>query len=1292
VPTQAAPVGLADQGVDLPSKTVRSLADPLAPAALTSLYTNSATGQISGQVTWHIGGQDIALTADAGYLRLWRQTAGAWQEADVTYPDQTGTYQFADLSWGDYAVEFVSQSPDRWGQFSGLVNTNTVVDPRVRIITVTPDNPTDQINFSPATRISGLPTIKGEVLTGGEDVGSSLPIRALVTGADGRWALQTSFEATVWSNWNFAGQLPPGLYRLAVNKGRVSGWVDITVDVLGLPDADRVLLPVIVSPLPTISGRVGVPAEFMADLRVSAYSQANDFAVAVKTVDVDSSDGQYVLPVPPGAYRVVFTSRNSRVVTQVYNGVRLTGPVAEATEATLVEVSEQQQPTDINAILSVIPDVSQATKVITGQVVTADAAAVANGATVRLYRWQSNEWFEQATTLTDSTGSYRFTVNMPSGSLATLSASLAGYTTTYLGDTLTQPAVADSAGVATVGLTGMHVPTISLQVHNPVLGKVAGQDYDFCRSKQLPASDDGYSDVVDLPFAINFYGQTYGQAYVNNNGNITFTEPQPDFTPSDLDGGVDYPVIAPFFADVDTRGYDSLAVTFGSSPDGRQFCVNWAEVGYFNARSDRLNTFQLILSKPSTSAKRSIGDFDIIFNYDEIRWEAGQSSGGLGGLGGKAAAVGWTLGTQTAGTSVQLAGSLTPGALLDNGPYALVGHELNSGKLGRYIWEIRNGDSPVSFGNLVGRVVDASGQPIAGAYIEAQLAAFGGNTITDNDGRYTLGGLRAANHLLRVDPPAGYSLRPASTHVAVAAGQTTEVAEIALHQARGLPEEVTVTNGDVPASETADGVPLVDYREPITVSVASACQAGQGAYQLSLHGNTVREGALLQSSSNTYLATIAPIFPAGGNGEIRYTITCDTGSSQTGGFDVYVRPSSLVVNQYGDPIVGATVTLLRSPTLDGVYEAPDAGAWVLSTSTPNNPQVTGSGGAFGWDAHFGWYKVQVHAPGVLPAVFGPYQVAPARTGLIMVVQVASAQPSPPLSQPQILGNVAACQRLSLDSGVWAGEVTVEEVTWRAGNTVLGSAWAVDVPPDAAGQMITASLRLVRQQIGNLDGISDNDGGQAIAQQFAFNHTVIGGVAGTGSCPSPPASSLPDQTITASQAAPKARTVVKVKAGQTAVTLLKGRSITIKGAAYLSDGSRTTVTYRSAKPKIAKVSQTGKITGLRTGKTSIVLTAPGGRIAKLQVIVLARAKLAGQAKTLSVSGFSKALKIGEVRSLTSTIKPSRAAGLRVSYASTNRAVVQIDQWGRLVARQAGTAYITIKAGRLSRRAKVTVTAP
>lgn len=207
----------------------------------------------------------------------------------------------------------------------------------------------------------------------------------------------------------------------------------------------------------------------------------------------------------------------------------------------------------------------------------------------------------------------------------------------------------------------------------------------------LAANDDGSTGLVSLGFTANFFGVSNTQAYVNNNGNITFDNTLSTFTPFDLTS-TGRQIIAPFFADVDTRGAGSSLVTYGTDTvDGHTaFGVNYIDVGYFPSQDDKLNSFQLVLIDRSDTGA---GNFDIEFNYDQIDWETGGASSGVNGLGGNSARAGFSNGTGVAGTYYELAGSAVNGALLDDGPLAtaLILNMLNSNVAGRYIFSARNG-------------------------------------------------------------------------------------------------------------------------------------------------------------------------------------------------------------------------------------------------------------------------------------------------------------------------------------------------------------------------------------------------------------------------------------------------------------------------------------------------------------------------------------------------------------------------------------------------------------------------
>jgi hypothetical protein len=209
-------------------------------------------------------------------------------------------------------------------------------------------------------------------------------------------------------------------------------------------------------------------------------------------------------------------------------------------------------------------------------------------------------------------------------------------------------------------------------------------------------NDDGYVGPVALGFSVNFFSATADSSvYVNTNGNVTFDGGLGTYTPFGLTSTATR-IIAPFFADIDTRSAgDQVSYGTGSVNGHNAFGVNWVNVDYYPSSPNHTNrnSLQLIMIDRSDIAA---GDFDFWFNYDQIQFEAGTASGSSSlGCGGSVARAGWSNGSSA---SYELAGSGVAGAFIDSGSCyasaganALIQHSLNSDVLGRYIFSVRNG-------------------------------------------------------------------------------------------------------------------------------------------------------------------------------------------------------------------------------------------------------------------------------------------------------------------------------------------------------------------------------------------------------------------------------------------------------------------------------------------------------------------------------------------------------------------------------------------------------------------------
>ncbi|MCX6072815.1 MAG: cadherin-like domain-containing protein [Campylobacterales bacterium] len=173
-----------------------------------------------------------------------------------------------------------------------------------------------------------------------------------------------------------------------------------------------------------------------------------------------------------------------------------------------------------------------------------------------------------------------------------------------------------------------------------------GNDY-------LYRNDDGSTGLVDItsvfPDGVTIGDHTYTSFYINNNGNVTFASSQYTYTPYVITGTTSNPIIAPFFADVDTRGgvvtpteggtsTGSNLVWWSMSPDQSAIYITWDDVGYYGSHTDKLNAFQLVIYNTGNSSMA------MEMRYEDMNWVTGDASGGSYGLGGTVARAGWSLG------------------------------------------------------------------------------------------------------------------------------------------------------------------------------------------------------------------------------------------------------------------------------------------------------------------------------------------------------------------------------------------------------------------------------------------------------------------------------------------------------------------------------------------------------------------------------------------------------------------------------------------------------------------------
>jgi hypothetical protein len=575
--------------------------------------------------------------------------------------------------------------------------------------------------------------------------------------------------------------------------------------------------------------------------------------------------------------------------------------------------------------------------------------------------------------------------------------------------------------MAVASVVAILVSIVPAGTHRSEAGAgVAVKNLPGCSTNNIPANDDGSTDAVALPFTLDFFGTSYSSLYVNNNGNVTFDDDLFTFTPFSL-LSTSRVIIAPFFGDVDTRGVGSGLVTYGSTSfSGRAaFCVNWPGVGYYSQAVNKLNSFQLLLVDRSDAG---VGDFDIIFNYNQIEWETGDASGGVNGLGGSSARAGYSNGSDV---SLELNGSAINGAFLDSSPSGLVYGNRNSNLPGRYVFNVRNGQAPAG-GAISGRIFgDPAGAPISGSPAGAGVALAGAivqlcpngappclRTTSREDGTYIFEGLPSGAYNAAAWPPAGWDLFPGTRGpIIVNAPGTTADQDMFLGHPGPLPNNVSIAT----IATTPSGAPVITWGASVPFSVTNCTGGLSATWSLEKDGATIQSGSLTESPPGTYSGKIMPLSPQHGPAILHINIDCPSGPDKDLDIDVYIDPSGTVIDTHGAPIEGATVTLLDAESAIGPFVAVPNGSAVMSPSNRTNPDTTEADGVFHWDVVAGFYKVRAekdgcHAPGNEKQLFietEVLEIPPEVTGLIMTLECPGGgptnTPAPPTFTPTSQG-------------------------------------------------------------------------------------------------------------------------------------------------------------------------------------------------------------------------------------------------------------------------------------------------
>ena len=160
------------------------------------------------------------------------------------------------------------------------------------------------------------------------------------------------------------------------------------------------------------------------------------------------------------------------------------------------------------------------------------------------------------------------------------------------------------------------------------------------------------------------------------------------------------------------------------------------------------------------------------------------------------------------------------------------------------------------------------------------------------------------------------------------------------------------------------------------------------------------------------------------------------------------------------------------------------------------------------------------------------------------------------------------------------------------------------------------------------------------------------------------------------------------------TLTVGETAHITATVSPSNAFNKAVTYSSSDTAVATVDSTDKVTAKKAGTAVLIVkTADGGKTATIKITVTAPV-VTVPVTGVSLTSSATTLDVGKTAQLTATVSPSNATNKAVAYSSSDTAVATVDSTGKVTAKKAGTATLTVKKADVSKTAtiKIIVTDP
>lgn len=436
---------------------------------------------------------------------------------------------------------------------------------------------------------------------------------------------------------------------------------------------------------------------------------------------------------------------------------------------------------------------------------------------------------------------------------------------------------------------------------------------------------------------------------------------------------------------------------------------------------------------------------------------------------------------------------------------------------------------------LSGTVFDGTVSPrvaIPNAAVQVCASASHGCRVvlTDASGLFSLGGLGQGQYQLQVNPPAGRSLFFAALASATIPPGTASVTQdiIVTVPAHPLPNAYGSTNL---LGFDGTGIPIFQVGAPFVVCYPT-CPANVLAQQAPSAARAAPRDSLppppppstTAPSNQSYgyrpevggkpsgdfvnadevpngdgTSKYVAHVPALGEGDCVIVFVDFITHNEIARVPCHSDPSGAVRTPGGQPVIGATVTLLRSDTPSGPFTVVPDGSAIMSPSNQRNPDTTGNGGIFHWDVLSGYYKIQASAAGCAnTGATGILPVPPPQDGLVVTLDCPSGTPGPTLTSAEPF----------FGSAHGGTSITINGSNFQSGATVaLNGQPATSTSISADGKSVVARTP-AHSPVGDVNGTGAVDSTDALCVLRS-----VAQLAATPACPASTVRSWGDVSVT-----------------------------------------------------------------------------------------------------------------------------------------------------------------------------------